>query len=73
MNELFQIEPVKSPRLRWMERHYIKLETAERDGAVVHIAKHGMMPCGTGPTQDDALLAAAKSLNIKLWNEEVNR
>jgi len=69
MNELFQIDPVKSPRLRWMERHHLTLDRAERDGAIVHIVKHGMMPIGTGQTGDDALVAAAKSLNIKLWNE----
>ena len=71
MNELFQIEPIKSPRLRWMERHHLTVyQNIEMAVDARFTAYHGMAVIGHGATYDDALFAAAKSLNIKLWNEE---
>jgi hypothetical protein len=69
--ELFKIEPVKSPRLKWMERHHITVtETANEDNEAVFQARHGMTVIAEASTVDKAIHKAAKSLNIKLWNEE---
>ena len=71
MNELFQIDPVKSPRMRWMERHYLTTQnTVDEHGHLLMSVYHGMAKIATGETLDAALVAAAKSLNIRLWNEE---
>lgn len=70
MTELFNIDPVKSPRLKWMDRHHITVRITTMPPPNTYQAKHGMAVVGYGATYDDALFAAAKSLNIKLWNEE---
>jgi hypothetical protein len=73
--ELFAIPETKSPRLKWMERHHIKIHHQPYDHAgpldddEQYAAIHGMQAIGYGATPDAALVAAAKSLNIKLWNE----
>ena len=82
-SELFpaSIVTVKSPRLRWMERH--KLITQEfpdvkpgdecpETGNPIHrweAWQVGAAPCG-GPTEDDAIIAWAKANGVRLWNEE---
>lgn len=76
MNELFPIPETKSPRLKWMERHHLTIHHQPYDHAGPmdeqehYAAIHGMKPIGYGATPDEALVAAAKSLNIKLWNEQ---
>jgi len=65
MGSLFNIPETKSPRLRWMERYHITVKIKGDK----YEAYHGMDRVATGPTEDDAITAAAKSLNIKLWNE----
>jgi hypothetical protein len=71
MNELFQIPESKSPRLRWMERNHLSVEMSiELVGDAKWSCFHGLKPIAFGATENDALTAAAKKLNIKLWNEE---
>ena len=71
MNELFTIPEVKSPRLLWMERHHITTSRGmDAQTSKLWAAHYGMDRIATGPTEDDALVAAAKSLNIPLWNEQ---
>jgi hypothetical protein len=53
-----------------MERHHLSVEKYWMVDVWYYRAKHGMKVIGKGETEDDALFAAAKSLNIKLWNEE---
>ena len=66
--ELFAIPESKSPKLCWMERHHITLSEASNTNNRWN-AKHRDKVIGYGATHDDALVAAAKSLNVKLWNE----
>jgi hypothetical protein len=73
MTELFDIPETPSPRLRWMQRHHLTVESITGEGADNgnrYAARHGMTVIGKGATEDEALTAAAKSLNIRLWNEE---
>lgn len=72
MNELFNIGESKSPRIKWMERHHLRVEAnpAPRGDSDIMQCFHGMTVIGYGPTEDAALVAAAKSLNIRLWNEQ---
>jgi hypothetical protein len=67
--ELFAISETKSPRLKWMERHHLTVEKNEFMDNWDYRVKHGMAIIGYGATPDAALVAAAKSLNIPLWNE----
>jgi hypothetical protein len=58
-----------------MERNHLSVKPSLLPIANLHkdnvfTAFHGMAAVGYGPTESDALTAAAKSLNIKLWNEE---
>ena len=71
MNELFSIPESKSPRLLWMERHHLTIREGYNhdDDEAIFQCLHGMKVIGEGLTQDKAITAAAKSLNIKLWNE----
>ena len=71
MNELFEIPESKSPRLKWMERHHltVRLSHDYDDDEDVWQCLHGMKVIGEGGTEDRAITAAAKSLNIPLWNE----
>ena len=74
MNELFTIPETKSPRLLWMERHHLTIED-RGDGIPLHAigrrykAILGIKTIGYGASINDALVSAAKSLNVKLWNE----
>jgi hypothetical protein len=70
MDELFQIEPTKSPKLKWMERHFLTVQITTLPMPNVYQCKHGMTVVAHGETHDDALCNAARKLNIKLWNEE---
>ena len=69
--ELFPAEnvTVKSPRLRWMEKH--KLNT--RCSGKFWFAGQGEPingRIGSGLTEDDAITAWAKANHVRLWNEE---
>jgi len=70
MNELFDIPETPSPRLQWMNRYHI---TTRQDLSASENNKwsafHGMDRIAIGHSEDSALTNAAKSLNIKLWNE----
>ncbi len=80
MSELFNIPETLSPRLRWMEKHGITIE----DGGIDHddgdeceitgnqcfryYAICGEQAAG-GHTKDDAIIALAIKLQLRLWNE----
>ena len=64
--ELFDIPESKSPRMKWMERHCIKVNHI--DGKY-HV-NHGMKLISTADQEDEALITAAKIIGIRLWNEE---
>ena len=71
MTELFDIPETPSPRMRWMQRHHLTVSRKhEEENTYSFVAIHGMTIIGKGATEDEALTAAAKSLNIRLWNEE---
>ena len=60
---------VKSPRLRWMERH--KVNT--RCSGTFWFAGQGepiQGRVGSGATEDDAITAWAKANGVQLWHEE---
>ena len=65
--ELFNIPLTKSPKLKWMERHCIKITNTPNMGFSVI---HGMKTITTKPTVDEAITAAAKLIGIRLWNEQ---
>ena len=67
MSELFEIPESKSPRLLWLEDHHLHL-CANTISGRWEVSLHSAV-IGHGATADDALAAAAKSLNIPLWNE----
>ncbi len=70
--DLFNLPETKSPRLKWMERHYLTVKDSWNydDDEPIFQCLHGMKVIGEGLTEHDAVVAAAKSLNIKLWNEQ---
>jgi hypothetical protein len=70
MTELFDIPETPSPRLRWMKRHHLAIEPITEENGNRYAARHGMAVICKGATEDEALTAAAKSLSIRLWNEE---
>jgi hypothetical protein len=54
-----------------MQRHHLTVSRKhEEENMYSFVAIHGMTIIGKGATEDEALTAAAKSLNIRLWNEE---
>ena len=69
--ELFTIPETKSPRLLWMERHHLTTAnyTDDKNHLRIAVFQH-LQRVANGDTLDDALFAAAKSLNVKLWNEQ---
>lgn len=73
MNELFQIEESKSPRLRWMDKHgvWTQKTNAEEYEDPEHAWKaQAAGYVGFGPTEDDAIVELARLMGIALWNEE---
>ncbi len=72
MTELFHIEPVLSPRLRWMEQHNITLRHHE-DSSAHHLnwsATDDAFKCfGWGETEEEALCQLARKLGLKHWSE----
>jgi hypothetical protein len=70
MNELFNIGESKSPRIKWMERHHLTVRDNPANVTDRRFeAMHGMTVIAYGANEDEALVNAAKSLNIRLWNE----
>jgi len=73
-NELFKESEVslKSPRLRWMDRHGVHLLHITGVDDIVDEPYRAC--CGSeyayGSTQDEALTNLCRNLGIKLWNEE---
>lgn len=73
MTDLFDIPETLSPRLKWMREHSMATELiadkwlAEvahyQDGILVFLDR------ANGDTEDEAIVALAKKLNLKLWNE----
>lgn len=82
-NELFDVAPSLSPKLRWMEKHEVKTSFREGDCAAWewvawngklsecdHIRKIGPDLMGWGETEDDALFDLAKVHDWPMWHEE---
>lgn len=80
--ELFEIEEGLSPRLRWIQRHGIATAVT-RDGIATALTRDGhwqawipednpwaVMLAGCGETEDDALVALARRLGLRTWQEE---
>ena len=84
-DELFDVPVVKSPRLKWIEKHGLYTqhfpdvkpgdddpETGEEIypwRAWVGNMRHARI-CAGGATEDDALAEWAKASGVLLWNEE---
>ena len=69
MSDLFNIPATPSPRLKWLSAHGITVSRTHYEAEPFR-AYIGAQQIGKGYTEDDAVVAAAKSLNIPLWNEE---
>lgn len=73
--ELFTMPETKSPRLLWIEKHGLTIHhqpfdhAGPTDKGERYAAIYNHKSIGLGACLDDALVAAAKSLNIPLWNE----
>lgn len=71
MNELFDMGECLSPRLRWMRdngiRSYYNPDRTQAWQAIT--TWHGVEVSERGDTEDEALVAIALRLRIKLWNE----
>jgi len=69
--ELFSIPEVKSPRLKWMERHGIQvLHFPDIDTPEPYVATRYGKEIAKGGNAEWACYFAAKKLNLKTWNEE---
>ena len=78
-DELFHIDESLSPRLAWMRQH--RIQTSESD--LFKLTQHGkpwaawisgkrtkaVAQYTTADTEDEAIIALAKKINLKLWNE----
>ena len=86
MSDLFDIPETLSPRLKWMRENNIDAQECETNGysfdrlvtrpqwvawskkkATKAVARYEF-----GDTEDDAIVALAKKLGLKLWNEPTN-
>lgn len=69
--ELFAIPEVKSPRLKWMERHGIQvLHFPDSEDIDPFVATRLGKEVAKGGTAEWACYFAAKKLGLKTWNEE---
>lgn len=69
MNDnLFDIPETLSPRLAWMREHGIEVTENTLTGTG-HLAFMPQNGCAFGDTEDEALIALAIALKIKLWNQ----
>jgi len=77
MKELFEIEPVLSPRLLWIRRHDLHTSFASDLGEPWSAWSGSLAQAidldnfGIGKTVDDALADWAEQNGVLLWNEEV--
>lgn len=74
MSELFQIEETLSPRLKWMRENQIETESDAFDAYTgedrwIAYRYEDFGDNEFGDTEDEAIVALAKKLNVKLWNE----
>jgi hypothetical protein len=83
-DSLFEIPTTLSPRLQWMQKYGILISDGGEDyepegkdeisgnrlyrywAKAMFIPRY---PESGGDTEDDAIVALAKKLNLKLWNE----
>lgn len=75
MSELFNIPEVKSPRLKWLDRHGVWTGKVEYDHAGPTEPEDKWQATaagkeGRGPTEDASIVELAKKMGIKLWNEQ---
>ena len=80
MNELFDIPPCESPRLKWLKKHDVKTlcsgNAEDFDGEPWNAwaGDMGEAISGgeyvTGATEQDAIANWAIRRRVKLWNEE---
>ncbi len=78
--ELFKVPEQKSPRLRWMEKHRVKvkqtpdwspgMEDADGDPVAPWYASDDGKHWHAGDSENDALGAWAVARGVRLWNEE---
>jgi hypothetical protein len=78
---LLTVEPKKSPRLLWLEKHDVKIEHYPKvtpgeedefgDEIFPWIARTGLGYWAGGKTEQEAIRNLAIKRNWKLWNEEV--
>ena len=80
-DELFSVPEVKSPRLRWIEKHGVEVkptldwdpDAEDENGDVVHAwyaSDDQWRHKHGGDTENDALAAWAIARGVRLWNEE---
>lgn len=79
MSDLFDIPETLSPRLKWMREHGIVAQFYSLDSMPPKTGWQAWVPMSTenawpqatafGDTEDEAIVALAKKLNLKLWNE----
>ena len=83
-DELFEIEAVPSPRLRWMQRHGIRVEfippvpcikfpgywQAWQESAPCGNGAFDIYPAASSAGEVDAVTKLSKRLELRLWNEE---
>jgi hypothetical protein len=69
MNELFQNEESLSPRLRWMQRHYITIidDGEDMPPGKRYRAKHGMASIATGSSEYEACVNACLVRKLRGW------
>lgn len=63
------LPPTKSPRLLWMEKHGITVESRASSLGQVFVATAGTESAKATNSELDALAELARKLGIKLWNE----
>lgn len=68
MSELFENMESLSPRLRWMQKHKIKVQAADNGEWIAY--KSGSKHFWRDKVQEDAIVGLAKKIKIRLWNEE---
>lgn len=83
MNELFDLAPSLSPRLKWMREHDIQVEFIPEEERRGHEAAWEVYSywddaaddedptahTGYGETEDEAIVDFARRNHLKLWNE----
>ena len=71
-DELFHVKESLSPRLAWMRENKIQTQKITHDSYPPHESWQAWVMftmAAFGDTEDEAIVALAKKLNLKLWNE----